>query len=296
MGIVNASEMIAQAHAQGYAVAHFNTNNLEWTQAILRAAESQKAPVIIAASMGAIKYMGGTKMVADMVRDLVESMAITVPVAIHLDHGNLEMAYQAMNDGFTSVMFDGSDLPFEENLRETKALVAKAAELGVSVEAEVGSIGGVEDVIVGLGEIADKQQVVEMANTGIDMLAAGIGNIHGAYPEDFAGLDLGALTEFEAATRHEMPFVLHGASGLPEDKIQPAITLGVAKININSQLQWAFHNALREFIVTDRDLEGTNYDPRKLLRSGVDAAQQAAEEMIQMLGSANKAQVTLTKA
>jgi fructose-bisphosphate aldolase class II len=289
MGIVNARQIIDNAHTHRYAIGHFNTNNLEWTQAILRAAESQKSPVIIAASMGAAKYMGGTKMVVDMIRDLYASLNISVPVAIHLDHGDLPTAQQAIKDGFTSVMFDGSSLPFADNIALTKQLVAEADAADVSVEAEVGSIGGTEDGIVGLGDIAEVGQVVEMANTGITMLAAGIGNIHGVYPKDFAGLKLDVLAEFEEATNHEMPFVLHGASGLPDDQIRTAIDHGVSKVNINSQLQWAFHKALREFIVSDQDLQGTNYDPRKLLKPGFDAAQATAEHLMQLLGSTGQA-------
>lgn len=289
MTLVNPTEMLKDAMAGHYAIGAFNINNLEWTEAILRAAQAKKAPIMVAASVGAIKYMGGTKVVADLVKNLDESLGITVPIALHLDHGDFDTAVAAIQDGFNSIMFDGSALPFEENIEKTQQLVPTAHWNNLTLEAEIGTIGGEEDGVIGTGEIADIDQTVEMAGLGVDLIAAGIGNIHGRYPENWQGLSLDHLKKLVEATGSKIPFVLHGGSGIPDDQIRQAIALGVAKVNVNSEAQWAFHEALREFIKSDKDLEGKNYDPRKLLKSGVDAIQAVVEERIEVFGSANKA-------
>ncbi len=289
MTIVNPTEMLNKAVSEHYALGAFNINNLEWTQAILRAAQAKQAPIMLAASVGAIKYMGGTKVVANLVKNLDEAMGITVPVALHLDHGDFETALAAIHDGFTSIMYDGSALDFAENLENTQKLVPAAHWNDITLEAEIGSIGGEEDGIIGMGEIADVDQTKEMAALGVDLLAAGIGNVHGRYPENWQGLSLDHLKELGDATGHKLPFVLHGGSGVPDDQIKEAIRLGVAKVNVNSEAQWAFHEALRKFILSDEDLKGKNYDPRKLLKPGIDAIQDAIEERIDVFGSANKA-------
>jgi len=293
MTIMNAKQMIQNAREQQYAISAFNTNNLEWTQAILRVAKERQAPTLMAISMGAVKYMGGFKVVANLVRNLDEAMEIDVPIAIHLDHGTFEGAKEAIDAGFTSVMFDGSNLPLAENLTKTAEIVELAKKSNVSVEAEVGSIGGEEDGVVGDGEIAPIDDAIQMAQTGIDFLAAGIGNIHGQYPENWNGLHLDHLSELSTAVsnavHHPMPIVLHGGSGIPDDQIKQAIQLGVAKVNVNTEAQLAFHQGIRDYVLSNKDLEGKNYDPRKFLKPGFSAIEQALNERIDVFGNANKA-------
>jgi fructose-bisphosphate aldolase class II len=289
MTIVSGKEILQVARRNHYAVGAFNTNNLEWTQAILRAAQAANSPVLIAVSMGAAKYMGGYKTVRDLIVNLDEALQIKVPVAIHLDHGDFAAAKAAIAAGFTSVMFDGSDLDIADNLAKTREIVALAHAAGISVEAEVGSIGGEEDGIVGNGEIAPIEDAVAMVETGIDFLAAGIGNMHGVYPDNWQGLNLShlkALAEaVNAVTDQAVPLVLHGGSGVPDAQIQEAISYGVAKVNVNTEAQLAFHQATRDFILSDQDLIGKNYDPRKLLAPGVKAIEAALAERIQVFGS-----------
>jgi len=293
MAIVSAKEFIKVARENGYAIGGFNTNNMEWTQAILRAAQARRAPILIQTSMGAGKYMGGYKTAANLIKDLCDYLKITVPIAVHLDHGNYEAAKEVIKLGYTSLMFDGSDLPIEENLEKTSEIVKLAHAEGMSVEAEVGSIGGEEDGIVGEGELAPIEDAVEMVKTGIDFLAAGIGNIHGPYPDDWTGLHLDHLEKLNEAlkktTGGNFPIVLHGGSGIPDGQIQEAIKNGVAKVNVNTEAQLAFHKATRDFVLSNEDLKGKNYDPRKFLKPGVDAIQSAVEERINVFGSANKA-------
>ncbi|MDG3141943.1 fructose-bisphosphate aldolase [Streptococcus suis] len=293
MAIVSAEKFVQAARDNGYAVGGFNTNNLEWTQAILRAAESKQAPVLIQTSMGAAKYMGGYKVCQSLIANLVESMGITVPVAIHLDHGHYEDALECIEVGYTSIMFDGSHLPIEENLAKAKEVVELAHAKGVSVEAEVGTIGGEEDGIIGSGELAPVEDAKAMVETGIDFLAAGIGNIHGPYPENWAGLDLDHLKKLTDAVPG-FPIVLHGGSGIPDEQIQEAIKLGVAKVNVNTESQIAFSNATRAFARAYDADEATYdakklFDPRKFLADGIKAVQGAVEERIDVFGSANKA-------
>ena len=293
MAIVSAEKFVQAARDNGYAVGGFNTNNLEWTQAILRAAEAKKAPVLIQTSMGAAKYMGGYKVARNLIANLVESMGITVPVAIHLDHGHYEDALECIEVGYTSVMFDGSHLPVEENLKLAKEVVEKAHAKGVSVEAEVGTIGGEEDGIIGDGELAPIEDAQAMVATGIDFLAAGIGNIHGPYPANWKGLHLDHLQKLTEAVPG-FPIVLHGGSGIPDEQIQAAIKLGVAKVNVNTECQIAFANATRKFA---RDYEANEaeydkkklFDPRKFLADGVKAIQASVEERIDVFGSEGKA-------
>ena len=293
MAIVSAEKFVQAARDNGYAVGGFNTNNLEWTQAILRAAEAKKAPVLIQTSMGAAKYMGGYKVARNLIANLVESMGITVPVAIHLDHGHYEDALECIRVGYTSVMFDGSHLPVEENLKLAKEVVEKAHAKGISVEAEVGTIGGEEDGIIGKGELAPIEDAKAMVETGIDFLAAGIGNIHGPYPANWEGLDLDHLQKLTEALPG-FPIVLHGGSGIPDEQIQAAIKLGVAKVNVNTECQIAFANATRKFA---RDYEANEaeydkkklFDPRKFLADGVKAIQASVEERIDVFGSEGKA-------
>ena len=293
MAIVSAEKFVQAARDNGYAVGGFNTNNLEWTQAILRAAEAKKAPVLIQTSMGAAKYMGGYKVARNLIANLVESMGITVPVAIHLDHGHYEDALECIEVGYTSVMFDGSHLPIDENLEKAKVVVEKAHAKGVSVEAEVGTIGGEEDGIIGDGELAPIDDAKAMVATGVDFLAAGIGNIHGPYPENWKGLHLDHLEKLVAAVPN-FPIVLHGGSGIPDDQIQAAIKLGVAKVNVNTECQLAFCKATREF-VHEFDANEAEYmkkklfDPRKFLKPGFEAITEAVEERIDVFGSENKA-------
>lgn len=288
MPLVSGTEFLKAARKNGYGVGGFNTNNLEWTKAILEAAEAKKAPVLIQTSMGAAKYMGGYKVCYDLVKDLIDSMGITVPVALHLDHGEYEDALECIEIGYTSVMFDGSHLPFEENIEKAKDVVAKAHAKGVSVECEVGSIGGEEDGIIGSGELADVQECVQMVATGIDYLACGIGNIHGSYPENWKGLAFDHLQEIADAVG-DIPLVLHGGSGIPLDQVQKAISMGVSKINVNTECQEVFAAATRKYIEEGKDLEGKGFDPRKLLAPGTKAITELVEQRIEWFGSENKA-------
>ena len=280
--LVNAKEMLDKAYENGYAIGHFNTNNLEWTKAILEAAEEKQTAVIIAASEGANKYMGGYKVVADLVRNLHDSLDITVPVAIHLDHGTYEGAKACIEAGYTSVMFDGSSLPLEENLEKTKEIVELAHAKGISVEAEVGGIGGSEDGVTSAGELADVEECKKIAGLGIDFLAAGIGNIHGVYPDDWQGLSFDRLEEISDAVN--MPIVLHGGTGIPEDQIKKAISSGVSKVNVNTECQLAFAKATREYVEAGKDKEGKGFDPRKLLAPGTEAIKDTVFEKIEMFG------------
>ena len=293
MAIVSAEKFVQAARDNGYAVGGFNTNNLEWTQAILRAAEAKQAPVLIQTSMGAAKYMGGYKLCKVLIEELVESMGITVPVAIHLDHGHYNDALECIRVGYTSVMFDGSHLPVEENLEKAAKVAEFAHANGVSVEAEVGTIGGEEDGIIGDGELAPIEDAKAMVATGIDFLAAGIGNIHGPYPENWSGLHLDHLQKLTEAVPN-FPIVLHGGSGIPDDQIQEAIKLGVAKVNVNTECQIAFANATRKFVAEYEANEAEYdkkklFDPRKFLKPGFEAITEAVEERIDVFGSANKA-------
>ena len=288
MVLVSAKEMIEKAHEGHYAIPAFNTNNLEWTKCILTACEQAKSPVIIQASEGAAKYMGGYKMVVDMVADLHDSMQITVPVALHLDHGTYEGAKACIEAGFTSVMFDGSHYDIEENIAKSKDIIALAHSKGVSVECEVGGIGGVEDGVASNGELADPAECKAVADLGVDFLACGIGNIHGKYPENWAGLSFDRLNEINEAVDGK-PLVLHGGSGIPFDQTSKAITMGVSKINVNTELQLVFADATRKYIEAGKDLEGKGYDPRKLLKPGCDAIVAKAIELCEAFGSAGKA-------
>src|SRR5690554_2761628 len=288
MALVSAKEMLLKARKEGYAVAQININNLEWTKAVLQTVEELKSPVILGVSEGAAKYMGGFKTVMGMISAMYEDLGITVPVAVHLDHGSYEGAYKALKAGFTSIMFDGSSLPFEENLAKTKEIVEACHAKGVSVEAEVGSIGGEEDGVVGTGEIADLEESRQIAATGVDMFAAGIGNIHGQYPENWAGLDFEVLADIQKVTNN-IPLVLHGGTGIPGDMIAKSIELGVSKINVNTELQLAFAAATRKYIEEGNDKKGKGFDPRKLLAPGAEAMKEVVREKIKLFGSANKA-------
>lgn len=287
--LVSAKEMLEKAKAGHYAVGQFNINNLEWTRSVLLAAEELRSPVILGVSEGASKYMTGYKTVAAMVRAMDEVLGITVPVALHLDHGEYEGAKKAMEAGFTSVMFDGSHYPIEENVEKTKEIIRLAHEKGISVEAEVGSIGGEEDGVVGGGEVADPVECKRIADLGVDMLAAGIGNIHGKYPANWKGLNFEVLAEIQKLTG-QMPLVLHGGTGIPEAMIQEAISLGVSKINVNTECQLSFAAATRKYIEEGKDLQGKGYDPRKLLKPGADAIQATVVEKIRLFGSDGKAE------
>ncbi len=286
--LVSAEEMLKKAKAGHYAVGQFNINNLEWTKSILLTAQEMKSPVILGVSEGAGKYMCGFKTVAAMVSAMVESLGITVPVALHLDHGTYEGAKACIEAGFSSIMFDGSSLPIEENVEKTKELVATCKEKGLSLEAEVGSIGGEEDGVIGAGECADPDECERVANLGVTMLAAGIGNIHGKYPDNWAGLSFETLDAIQQKTG-EMPLVLHGGTGIPDDMIKKAIDLGVSKINVNTECQWAFQKATREYIMAGKDLEGKGFDPRKLLAPGAEAIKETVREKIKLFGSDGKA-------
>lgn len=288
MVLVPAKDMLVKARKEGYAVGHFNINNLEWTKAILEAAEEAKSPVILGVSEGAAKYMTGFKTVADMVKAMVESMNITVPVALHLDHGSYEGTKAAIAAGFSSVMFDGSHYPFEENIEKSKEMIALAHEKGLSIECEVGSIGGEEDGVIGTGELADPKECQTMADLGIDFLAAGIGNIHGKYPANWAGLSFETLENISNVTGG-IPLVLHGGSGIPTEQIQKAISLGVAKVNVNTECQLAFAEATRKYIEAEKDLAPKGFDPRNLLKPGVEAIKAMVHEKIDIFGSRNKA-------
>ena len=289
MALVSAKEMLQKAKAGHYAVGQFNINNLEWTKAILLTAEECKSPVILGVSEGAGKYMTGYKTVVGMVNGLLEELNITVPVALHLDHGSYEGAKKCIEAGFSSIMFDGSHLPFEENVEKTKELVAICNEKGMSIEAEVGSIGGEEDGVVGMGECADPQECKAIADLGVTMLAAGIGNIHGKYPENWAGLQFDVLDDIQKLTG-EMPLVLHGGTGIPEDMIKKAISLGVSKINVNTECQISFAEATRKYIEAGKDLEGKGFDPRKLLAPGAEAIKATVKEKMEIFGSIGKAE------
>ena len=289
MALVSAKEMLQKAKAGHYAVGQFNINNLEWTKTILLTAEECKSPVILGVSEGAGKYMAGYKTVVGMVNGMLEELNITVPVALHLDHGSYEGAKKCIEAGFSSIMFDGSHLPFEENVEKTKELVAICNEKGMSLEAEVGSIGGEEDGVVGLGECADPQECKDIADLGVTMLAAGIGNIHGKYPANWAGLQFDVLDDIQKLTG-EMPLVLHGGTGIPEDMIKKAISLGVSKINVNTECQIAFAEATRKYIEAGKDLEGKGFDPRKLLAPGAEAIKATVKEKMEIFGSIGKAE------
>ena len=287
--LVSAKEMLNKAKAGHYAVGQFNINDLEWTKAILLAAEETRSPVILGVSEGAGKYMTGYKTVVGMVNGMLEELNITVPVALHLDHGSYEGAKKCIEAGFSSIMFDGSHLPFEENVEKTKELVAICNEKGMSIEAEVGSIGGEEDGVVGMGECADPQECKAIADLGVTMLAAGIGNIHGKYPENWAGLQFDVLDDIQKLTG-EMPLVLHGGTGIPEDMIKKAISLGVSKINVNTECQISFAEATRKYIEAGKDLEGKGFDPRKLLAPGAEAIKATVKEKMEIFGSIGKAE------
>ena len=286
--IVSATEMLKKAKAGHYAVGQFNINNLEWTKAILLTAEEMKSPVILGVSEGAGKYMTGFKTVAAMVRAMDESLGITVPVALHLDHGTYEGAKTCIEAGFSSIMFDGSHYEIEENVAKTTELVKLAHDHGLSIEAEVGAIGGEEDGVIGAGECADPDECKRIADLGVDMLAAGIGNIHGIYPENWEGLSFETLDAIQRKTG-EMPLVLHGGSGIPNEMIKKAITLGVSKVNVNTECQLVFAAATREYIEAGKDKQGKGYDPRKLLAPGTEAIKAEVKAKIELFGSANKA-------
>lgn len=286
--LVSARDMLLKAHKEGYGVGHINTNNLEWTKLILEVAEEMKSPVIVGVSEGAARYMGGFRVVATMIKELHDSLGITVPVAIHLDHGTYEGAKAALEAGFTSIMYDGSSLPFDENLEKTKEIVELCHAKGVSVEAEVGAIGGEEDGVVAEGELADLDEAKALTDTGIDFFAAGIGNIHGVYPDNWKGLNFERLAEIQKVTGG-IPLVLHGGTGIPADQVKKAISLGVSKINVNTELQQAFAAATRKYIEEGKDHEKKGYDPRKMLKPGVEAAKQVVRDKFELFGSVNKA-------
>ena len=287
--LVSAKEMLDKAKAGHYAVGQFNINNLEWTKSILLTAQELKSPVILGVSEGAGKYMTGFKTVAAMVKAMDEELGITVPVALHLDHGSYEGCYKCIKAGFTSIMFDGSHYAIEENVAKTQELVNVAHALGLSIEAEVGSIGGEEDGVVGAGECADPAECKMIADLGVDMLAAGIGNIHGKYPANWAGLSFETLDAIQQKTG-DMPLVLHGGTGIPEDMIKKAISLGVAKINVNTECQLAFQEATRKYIEAEKDLQGKGFDPRKLLAPGAEAIKECVKTKMELFGSVGKAE------
>ncbi len=286
--LVSAKEMLTKAKAGKYAVGQFNINNLEWTKSILQTAQELQSPVILGVSEGAGKYMCGYKTIVGMVEGMLEELDITVPVALHLDHGSFEGAKACINAGFSSIMFDGSSLPIDENVQKTTELVNTCNILGLSLEAEVGSIGGEEDGVIGAGECADPDECKKVADLGVTMLAAGIGNIHGKYPENWAGLSFETLDAIQAKTG-DMPLVLHGGTGIPADMIKKAISLGVAKINVNTECQLAFQEATREYIEAGKDLEGKGFDPRKLLAPGAEAIKATVKEKMELFGSVGKA-------
>lgn len=286
--LVSAKEMLQKAKAGKYAVGQFNINNLEWTKAVLLTAQENNSPVILGVSEGAGKYMTGFKTVSAMVSAMIDELGITVPVALHLDHGTYEGAYKCIEAGFSSIMFDGSHYPIEENIAKTKELVAVCNEKGLSLEAEVGSIGGEEDGVIGAGEVADPNECKMVADLGVTMLAAGIGNIHGKYPANWAGLSFDTLEKINELTG-DMPLVLHGGTGIPEDMIKKAISLGVSKINVNTECQLAFADATRKYIEAGKDLQGKGFDPRKLLAPGFEAIKATVKEKMELFGSINKA-------
>ena len=286
--LVSAKEMLTKAREGKYAVGQFNINNLEWTKTILLTAQELNSPVILGVSEGAGKYMGGFKTVSGMVNGLLEGLNITVPVALHLDHGTYEGCYKCIEAGFSSIMFDGSHYPIAENVEKTTELVKICNEKGLSLEAEVGAIGGEEDGVIGMGECADPNECKSIADLGVTMLAAGIGNIHGKYPANWPGLSFETLAAVKEKVG-DLPLVLHGGTGIPEDMIKKAISLGVAKINVNTECQLAFAAAVRKYIEAGKDLEGKGFDPRKLLAPGCDAIKETVREKIELFGSANKA-------
>ncbi|MBQ8212725.1 MAG: class II fructose-1,6-bisphosphate aldolase [Clostridia bacterium] len=286
--LVSAKEMLTKAKEGHYAVGQFNINNLEWTKAVLLTAEEMKSPVILGVSEGAGKYMCGFKTVADMVKAMIDELKITVPVALHLDHGSYEGCYKCIEAGFSSIMFDGSHYPIEENVAKTQELVKVCEEKGLSLEAEVGSIGGEEDGVIGMGECADPNECKMIADLGVTMLAAGIGNIHGKYPENWAGLSFDTLAAVSEKVG-KMPLVLHGGTGIPEDMIKKAISLGVSKINVNTECQLAFAAATRAYVEAGKDLQGKGFDPRKLLAPGVEAIKATVKEKMELFGSVGKA-------
>ncbi len=286
--LVSAAKMLKDAKAGKYAVGHFNINNLEWTKAILLTAQELNSPVILGVSEGAGKYMCGFKTVTAMVDAMVDELGITVPVALHLDHGSYEGALKCIEAGFSSVMFDGSHYGIEENIEKAKEIIALAHSKGISVEAEVGAIGGEEDGVIGGGEVADPNECKMIADLGVDMLAAGIGNIHGKYPANWKGLRFDVLANIQELTG-EMPLVLHGGTGIPADMIKEAISLGVSKINVNTECQLAFADATRKYIEAGKDLEGKGFDPRKLLAPGFEAIKATVKDKMELFGSVNKA-------
>ena len=288
MPLVNAKEMLTKAKAGHYAVGQFNINNLEWTKSILLTAQELNSPVILGVSEGAGKYMCGYKTVVGMVNGMLEELNITVPVALHLDHGSYEGAKACIKAGFSSIMFDGSHYPIEENIAKTKELVAACNILGLSLEAEVGSIGGEEDGVIGMGECADPKECKMVADLGVTMLAAGIGNIHGKYPANWKGLSFETLDAIQQLTG-DMPLVLHGGTGIPADMIKKAISLGVSKINVNTECQLAFADATRKYVEAGKDLEGKGFDPRKLLTPGAEAIKATVKEKMELFGSVGKA-------
>ncbi|MGG7057942.1 class II fructose-1,6-bisphosphate aldolase [Clostridium nigeriense] len=286
--LVSAKEMLTKAKAGKYAVGQFNINNLEWTKAILLTAQENNSPVILGVSEGAAKYMCGYKTVVGMVTAMIEELNITVPVALHLDHGSYEGALKAIEAGFSSIMFDGSHYPIDENIAKTKEMIKLTSEKGLSLEAEVGSIGGEEDGVIGAGEIADAAECKAIADLGVTMLAAGIGNIHGVYPENWKGLSFDALEAISNATNN-VPLVLHGGTGIPEDMIKQAISLGVSKINVNTECQISFAEGTRKYIEAGKDLQGKGFDPRKLLAPGFEAIKATVKEKMELFGSINQA-------
>ena len=286
--LVSAKEMLDKAKAGHYAVGQFNINNLEWTKAVLLTAQELNSPVILGVSEGAGKYMTGYKTVAAMVKAMIEELNITVPVALHLDHGSYEGCLKCVEAGFSSIMFDGSHYAIDENVAKTTELVALAHSKGMSIEAEVGSIGGEEDGVIGMGECAEPKECKAIADLGVDMLAAGIGNIHGKYPANWAGLSFETLDAIQQLTG-DMPLVLHGGTGIPDDMIKKAISLGVAKINVNTECQLSFAAATREYIEAGKDLEGKGFDPRKLLLPGTEAIKATVKEKMELFGSVNRA-------
>ena len=288
MSLVSAKEMLETARKKGYAVGQFNINNLEWTKAILSVAQEKQSPVILGVSEGAGKYMTGFKTVVAMVESMMETLNITVPVALHLDHGSFEGAKACIDAGFSSVMFDGSHYPIEENIEKTKEIVRIATAKGISIEAEVGSIGGEEDGVTGAGEVADPEECRKIASLGISMLAAGIGNIHGSYPDDWAGLDMKVLEEI-GETTNEIPLVLHGGTGIPDDMVKEAISYGVSKINVNTEKQLVFAAATRKYIEEGKDKVGKGFDPRKLLAPGVEAIKDVVRTKMDLFRSTDKA-------
>ena len=286
--LVNAADMLKKAKAGHYAVGHFNINNLEWTKAILLTAKELRSPVILGVSEGAGKYMGGYHVVVNMVNGLLKDLDIDVPVALHLDHGSYEGCYKCIEAGFSSIMFDGSHYPIAENIEKTKELVKAAHDRGLSIEAEVGAIGGEEDGVISKGECADPNECKQIADLGVDFLAAGIGNIHGKYPDNWEGLSFETLDSIQKLTG-ELPLVLHGGTGIPAEMVKKAITLGVSKVNVNTECQLAFAEATRKYIEAGKDLEGKGFDPRKLLAPGFEAIKATVKEKMEMFGSVGKA-------